>query len=140
MDSKDLLSLTEDGVAALLGVSRRMVRKYQSKHGLPCNGEGRARRFEWTSVLEWYLPYRIDIAQKGGGQSGKLGVKLVQFQDAAETKGRREAEARSARWAARRERGWKARLAKAEETGGLRIRGRRLQANINRKIGRKRDN
>jgi excisionase family DNA binding protein len=72
MELESLTEILEESVATLLGVSRRMVRNYVARNGLPCVGVGRSRRFVWLEVLEWYLVYRVEIAQRGGKQSGVL--------------------------------------------------------------------
>jgi excisionase family DNA binding protein len=70
--NQELASLREADVARLLGVTRRMIRKYVRSRGLPHLGEGRSRRFDWRAVLEWYLLYRVSIVDRGGQQRSTL--------------------------------------------------------------------
>jgi len=90
MDAKDLLALSEADVAALLGVSARMVRKYISKNDLPCDGSGRDRTFTWSRVLDWYLLYRFEIVAKGGRQRNILARKVRKLEEAAVSAAERE--------------------------------------------------
>ena len=83
MEPKELELVTEKSVAALLGVSRRMIRKYLILHGLRCVGTGRSRRFVWLDVLEWYLLYRVEIVGNGGNQRETLAEKLRQIRNQA---------------------------------------------------------
>ena len=94
MDATKLSSLTEAELSALLGTSRRMIRKYLKEKGLPYRGDGRSRRFAWSAVMDWYVAYRLDIALMGGRQSGnggKLSERVVRIQNEAEEKGRIDA-------------------------------------------------
>ena len=69
---EELSYLNEAELALLLGVSRRMVRKYIKSGGLPCTGTGKLRRFDWHTVREWYLIYRVSIVDHGGQQRATL--------------------------------------------------------------------
>jgi len=64
-------ALDTDDVAALLGVSDRMVRIYLTEKGMPCKGDGRGRRFVWADVLEWYVAYRLEMAGNDGRQAAR---------------------------------------------------------------------
>ena len=70
MGEKKFEALDIEDVAALLGVSVRMVRNYSKDKGLPCIGDGRGKRFVWLKVLEWYVAYRLDLAVQKGGNGG----------------------------------------------------------------------
>lgn len=76
VQEQELSNLNEASVAALLGVSRRMVRKYVKTRGLPHFGNGRRRRFDWALVREWFLLYRLEIVDRGGRQRSTLRRKL----------------------------------------------------------------
>ena len=85
MKPLNLEALTESAVAALLGVSDRMVRNYCTRNGLPHIGNGREKRFDWGRVLEWYLLYRVDVAVNGGRQRSCLRFKVRKIRNEAET-------------------------------------------------------
>lgn len=68
MSEKNFEALDTDDVAALLGVSDRMVRNYVKDKGLPCKGDGRSRLFVWRDVLEWYVQYRLEMAGSRGNE------------------------------------------------------------------------
>ncbi len=53
-------------VAALLRRSPRQINNYINLKGLPSQGTGRRRTFNWFDVLEWYVGYRIELEMKGG--------------------------------------------------------------------------
>jgi excisionase family DNA binding protein len=91
---EDLAKMTESTIAMLLGVSRRMVRKYLAFNGLPYVGTGRKRLFDWPTVLEWYLLYRVEIARNGGHQRNTLAVKIVKIRNQAAS----EAKAKCSDW------------------------------------------
>ena len=87
----DLCCLNEESIAALLGVSRRMVRKYVKTRGLPHEGEGSCRCFNWPLVREWYLLYRLEIVDKGGRQRPTLKLPVGNMRKRASS-GRRKLE------------------------------------------------
>lgn len=53
-------------VAALLRRSPRQINNYINLKGLPSQGAGRRRTFNWFDVLEWYVGYRIELEMRGG--------------------------------------------------------------------------
>jgi hypothetical protein len=61
-----LEDLEAKDAASLLGVTPRMLRNYVSKHGIPCEGAGRKRRFSWPVVRKWFVAYHVEIALKSG--------------------------------------------------------------------------
>lgn len=73
----EMEALELEDIASLLGVSERMVRNYIKDNKLPCNGDGRGRRFAWPQVREWYVQYRIELA----GSRGSLGVSVPPIDD-----------------------------------------------------------
>jgi excisionase family DNA binding protein len=83
MRFENLGSASESEIALLLGVSRRMVRKYFTKRKLPFVGKGSNRRFSWPEVLEWYLLYRVEIFAKGGQQRSTLRLKIREILEKA---------------------------------------------------------
>lgn len=65
----ELNALDTEDVAALLGVSARMVRNYVKEKQLPCSDDPRGRRFVWKDVLEWYVRYRLEADGNGGSEA-----------------------------------------------------------------------
>lgn len=83
IEAVELSSMSDSTVAALLGVTERMIRNYVKSQEMPCIGRGKARRFNWPEVLEWYLGYRVRIADRGGRQRSTLRCDLGNLRNRA---------------------------------------------------------
>ena len=77
--------LTPAQAAAELGVGERQLRNLETK-GLPCRGDGRAKRYAWPLVWEWYAVYR-DRYERGGRKE----ISYLDPAEASRAYGRRSA-------------------------------------------------